>query len=244
MKYFEDILLPCYMFDCRAKLRPSSFLDIAQEAAAMSATRSGFSDKVLMEHGLVWILSRMDIRFLRLPQRLDRVRFETWHKGVSGPYFLRDYKMLDPDGEILARGTSCWAVMDFESRRAVRPDRLTDIISPEAEDEDSAVDEIARKLLVPAGAELQEGGTHRVNYSDLDYNGHANNAKYIQWAVDALPAEISTAKDLGRMEINFNAESRLGEDIELKTCCGDGVCYVEGFSGGTRRFISALDWRD
>jgi len=244
MKYRENILLPCYMFDCRAKLRPSSFLDIAQEAAAMSATQSGFSDKVLMKHGLVWILSRMDIRFLRLPQKFDRVSFETWHKGVSGPYFLRDYKMLDSGGNAVVKGTSCWAVMDLESRRAVRPDRLNDIIPPEAEDEDSAVDEIARKLLVPAGTELQEGEIHTVSYSDLDYNGHANNARYSQWAVDAVPAEISTAMDLRRIEINFNAESRLGEDIELKTCCLDGLYYVEGFSGGTRRFISALDWRD
>ena len=79
------------MFDCNALLRPSSFMDIAQELAAKGSGQLGIPDRVLAQYGLVWILARMRVDFLKTPRRLDSVSARTWHRGAESLFYIRDY---------------------------------------------------------------------------------------------------------------------------------------------------------
>lgn len=45
--------------------------------------------------------------------------------------------------------------------------------------------------------------THRIRYSDIDFNQHTNSMKYVQWMVDMLPLEKLTSQRLRRLDINF-----------------------------------------
>jgi len=52
-------------------------------------------------------------------------------------------------------------------------------------------------------------------YSDIDFNGHVNNARYIQWIQDIIePGTLETAKQI-RLDINYLSEVRCGETIRL-----------------------------
>ena len=71
--------------------------------------------------------------------------------------------------------------------------------------------------------------THVVLYSDADFNGHTNNAKYIEWAFDTLPLDIVSGKDIDEFQINFNHETRPGETVELlRGMTGPDTFFVEG----------------
>ena len=229
--------IPCFMFDCRARLRPAAFFDIAQELAALGSEQAHFSDGEIASHGLVWILARMSVRFDCMLCRLDCVTASTWHRGFNGLFFARDYQLLSEDGEIAVSATSDWVIMDKESRRIMRRERVAGVIPFEAQCEDCAMGEPCGKVVPPPRTAFKPAGEHKVLYSDLDYNGHVNNARYVVWALDTLPPEITFRCSVRSLEINFNHEV-LPASVVALFCARDGdTFYVEGRSSGVQNFI-------
>ena len=68
---------------------------------------------------------------------------------------------------------------------------------------------------MPKDVESQLVGEHNVAYSDLDMNGHANNAMYMQWAMDAVNYEISATRAVKEFTINFNHEVKPQETVSI-----------------------------
>lgn len=70
-------------------------------------------------------------------------------------------------------------------------------------------------------------GEHTVSYSDLDLNGHTNNSRYVVWAMDCLPKEVtdSPVKDI---YINFVKETLPGDMVQLCAQNDGSTWYVEG----------------
>jgi hypothetical protein len=71
----------------------------------------------------------------------------------------------------------------------------------------------------PAGLEPRENLTKKMErtalYSDIDYIGHANNARYIQWIQDATDMETLTNANQIRLDINYLNEVLPNETVEL-----------------------------
>ena len=240
-KTSRDLRVPCYMTDPHARLRPTAFLDLAQNIAVQGADQLKFGDVELKAFDCAWVLARQHVRFERAVQHKEPVKIMTWHKGPLGLFFLRDYLLLGSDGEVSVRSTSSWVVMNMTERRVVRNDFLAGIVSTDPQSTDHAIEEPAVKVTVPRGTELERIGAHRVHFSDVDYNQHANNVKYTAWAMDALPEELVYEKALKELTINFNKEARPGETVELfHTMDPDGAHIVEGRVGDHQVFIEKL----
>ena len=239
----QDISIPCYFFDINHNLRPASFFDLAQEIAVHGSAMVGAPDWVLKSRDVAWILARMHVHYARLPKLYDKIQLQTWHSGVSGPLFTRDYLMLAADGSTLVSATSSWALMEVSTRSLVKAERIFDLLSPEPQCPERALDADAPKIVWPRGCEPDCIIPHRVNYSDVDYNGHANNARYPVWAYDALPAETVTGRRITDFYINYNRELRLGDVSELSVLCRDGISwFVEGRRDGQQNFICRMDF--
>lgn len=242
-KYSKRIEIPCYMFDCNENLRPAAFMDIAQQLAAKGSEQIGLSDQCLAPYGLVWILARMAVEYDSLPRRCDSAIIETWHRGLDSIFSIREYRVLDSTGSVpMIRATSSWVLMDVRTRTVVRPDRLPEEIEFTPQN-DETVHCNNEKIIVPKGLSLDGAGLHTVTYSDIDYNGHANNAKYTVWALDALPFEYVSSHRIKRISINFNREAHLGETVSLHhgTISPD-THLIEGRIGETQVFITRLSF--
>ena len=241
-KFSEETLATCYMVDCRKYLRPSAFLDMAQHMAVSGADRLAFGNDELEAVGGVWVVARQHVRFDRPFLHRERGRIVTWHKGIQGLFYLRDYLLLDANGEPAIRSTSSWVVMNIAERRVVRPDSLTGFASlGRQQSPDHAIEEPAAKVMPPREAEMTRIGAHRVHFSDVDYNQHANNVKYTVWAIDALPEELVYNSLLKEMTINFNREALPGETVTLwHALAPDGAHIVEGRVDDHQVFIERL----
>lgn len=232
-----------YMSDKDKRFKTVSFMEIAQEAAMKAAEPLGFGYDSLDVHHTVWVISRMHIKFLDNPCWRDQVDLQTWHKGISGLLFLRDFKLTDTDGTPRIIATSSWLVMDILERRLVRPDRMEGIVPADGQGFGDAVAQPAPKLVMPKSACPQVLGTHTVAYSDTDFNGHANNTKYVEWVLNALPQEI-VDRPLKELVINYNQELMPSEEITLYMLeqpseDGSGVSYlVEGKQAERQIFIA------
>lgn len=240
-RFEQDLSLPTCSFDVNFRLRPAAFFELAQDLAVGGAAMVGAPDTVLRQRGVVWILIRMHVRYDRMPALYDSVRLQTWHAGVFGPLYLRDYIMLGTDGSPLIRATSSWGLMDLENRSLARASRIFDLLPPEPQDPSRALEENAPKIVWPQGSLPDYETVHRVMYSDVDYNGHANNARYPVWAYDALPPEVAYGTPLKDFYINYNRELHPGTEAQLRRLpCPDGSWIVEGMSEGNQSFICRM----
>ena len=240
-KYTKHALVTCYRSDHRDRLRPDAFLDLAQQVAVEGADVLHFGDDQLKERGCVWVLARQQVCFEHPMHYKERGRLATWHRGIQGLFFVRDYLLLDGNGDVAVRSTSSWVVMNYTERRAVRTDFLSEIVSTDPQSRDAAIEELAPKVNYPRHLSLEKVGSHVVRYSDIDHNQHANNVKYTVWAMDALPAELTGEHDLKELSINFNKEARPGETVDLYHLLEeDGAHLIEGRVGDQQVFIERL----
>ena len=240
-KFCQDLCIPCYQTDVKMALKPAAFMDVAQEIAYWAAQELGFGYDSLHVHHTAWVLSRMHIRFEKLPAWRDQVKLYTWHKGASGLFYLRDFRMLDQKGNPAVSATSSWVVIDEQTRRLVRPEDLNQLLDVEFHVED-AIAQPAPKLALPKDCEAELAGEHLVAYSDADLIGHANNACYMVWAMDCLPQELTMNRQVKEVYINFNKETTPGTVVQLfRLQESDNVWYVEGRVEGKSHFIVRLE---
>lgn len=227
--YRQEITIPCYDTDASKLLKPVSFMNYAQELANCHASELGFGYDDMIRTRTAWVLSRMHIKFLEHPQWRDKVYLRTWHKGPERLFYIRDFKMTDgDDSRDLIVATTSWLVVNIDTRRLIR-EALLDESGVCRED---AIAPSCDKIKMPEHLESRLAATHTVSYSDVDMNGHANNAVYLVWAMDAVEQETVFRKPLKEVRINFNHETRPGDRIGLylsgETTPEGEMYWVEG----------------
>lgn len=238
-KFCQDICIPCYVTDADAFLKPAAFMDFAQEIAFWAASELGFGYDNLHVHHTAWVLTRMHIHFEEPLKWRDNVTLFTWHKGANGLFYIRDFDMKDAGGNSRVKATSSWVVIDELTRRMVRPEDLEDM--PQAQpDVEDAIAEPAPKIVLPKDSVMTGAGEHVVSYSDIDINGHANNARYVVWAMDCLPPE-AVARPVKDIYINFIKETVPGDRVQLFSKHDGNSWYVEGRVDGKTCFLLKID---
>lgn len=236
-KYIQNYTIPCYDTDASWRLKPTSFMNLAQEAAGQHAVHLGFGYEDLIQKNTAWIISRMHIQFLDTPKWRDQVTLTTWHKGLNRLFYLRDFIMTDAQGNPRVIATSSWLVLNLETRRLVRDPELMEEGTVNSE---NVIETPADKVQMPKDVEPVLALEHVVAYSDVDMNAHANNAMYMQWAMDAVDYETASSMPVKHVTINFNHETKAGECVSIYRAAiqkEDGLhVYVEGKVDGTSSF--------
>jgi acyl-ACP thioesterase len=232
----ESFIVKSYETDINGNLKLFSFMNMVQELAGHHADILGFGYDNLISSGVAWVLSRMHIKFFRIPRWKEKIEIETWHKGGDRLFWYRDFVVTDSDGVQIMLITSSWAVIDIHTRRLGRAEKTGS--SYEGLNIKDAISERAEKIIVPENMMFTR--SRMVSFSDLDINGHTNNAKYIEWALDTLPYDMAAGRTPVDMVVNFNQESRLGEKIDFHTAISGGSAIVEGRRDGTSIFIAKL----
>jgi len=238
-KTIERCAVTCYDTDVAHCLKPGAFMDLAQEIAYVSARSLGFGYEDLQRYGTAWVLSRMHVEFPATPRWRDVVELQTWHKGFEGPFYVRDFRMLGADGKPAVLATSSWLIIDLSTRRLLRREHLEGKLPLDTECPDSAIDTPCGKVVLPAEG-VEEVAAHTVAYSDVDIVGHANNAKYVVWAMDCLPFEEVASRRVRSLRINFNKETRPGETVALLRAPVAGGWVVEGRVEGRSSFCAEI----
>ncbi len=211
-KFIQNFNIPSYNVDMSWRLKPASFMDLAQEAANQHANILGFGYDDLIASRTAWVLSRMHVEFTDTPKWREDMTLTTWHKGLNRLFFLRDFLMTDKEGKPRVKATTSWLVINLDTRRLVRDPQLLEDGTICSE---NVLETPADKVVMPKDAEVNLVMEHAVAYSDLDMNGHVNNAMYMQWAMNAVNYEISSEKPVKEFTINFNHEIKPQETVSI-----------------------------
>ena len=224
-KVRDCFVVKCHEVDSAKRLKPSAFMDMAQEMAYQAAAAMRFGYDELIVKNMAWVLSRMRFRFLDAPVWGDEIIIRTWHRGAFGPFFVRDFEVTGSDGRRMVEATSSWVVIDMTGRNMVRPEEA--LPSEDTACRDFAIETPAGKVVIPRSATPEYVMTRKVAYSDIDLVGHTNNARYVAWAMDCLDYGESGIT-VREVEVVFHHETRPGDEVALYRAVDNGQTYVEG----------------
>ena len=252
-RFSTDMTIPCYDTDASFRLKPAAFMDHAQEMAYLAAQALHFGYDDLQKHHTAWVLSRMRIDFPDPPKWTDETTLYTWHKGLDGLFFLRDFELrrrgdtdLADKSKALVLCTSSWIVMNVQTRRLVRSEEVLDMVPTATQCPDSAIQFPCGKITMPKNIPVEEVGCHKVAYSDIDVNGHTNNARYVVWAMDSIDYAEVSGGPVKSVSINFIKETKPGEVVRIFRCReeldGRRTYYIEGMIEDKPCFCARIDF--
>ncbi|MCL2008521.1 MAG: thioesterase [Treponema sp.] len=182
-----------------------------QEAAINHATVLGVGREAMETSKQGWVLSRLSLFVKRRPRYRETIEVSSWPRRWDKLFALRDYAIKDDTGDMLVRGRSAWLVLDIEKRRPLRAQTVMEPMPPN-EGIDAFPEGAAGLRIVD---NLEKAGERIALYSDIDYYGHANNVRYVQWMQDASDIDIHTNASQIRLDINYLSEVLPGQTVEI-----------------------------
>jgi len=201
---------------------PLIFVNRLQDAAGRHAEALGVGMSGLRERGMAWILAHSRLAITRCPKTWEKFTVTTWPSGRDRFYYTREFLFSGSDDSELARASTTWFVLDIARGRPLREPPLPPFPFRKEKllDEDAPT---SLQLLKKAATEA----TFAVQNSDLDVNGHANNAVFVRWALDTLPDEICRRGRLARLEANYRraAQPRTRVRSSLQVEEGEGTVF-------------------
>ena len=195
--------------DATRQVSPAMLLHFVQEAAGGHCLSLELDWETLAKTGLFWAVIRHRLEVTRLPKEGETVRVETWPMPTTRSAFPRAAAGYDEEGNLLFRCTSLWVLMDTEKRQMVLPGKSGIDLEGIVQGNELP----APGSLAPCGGEIV--AARQVWFSELDRNGHMNNTRYLDWAMDLLPALLRRNKNPKEATLCYLSEIREGDQIQL-----------------------------
>lgn len=223
LELHETIQLRINQLDVAGRWKMASILVEMQELGERHAGELGFPREFLVRSGMCWVLYIQRIEMRAYPGLGDTVHMITWPGPIEGLFFPRRYRFERPDGTLYGEAATSWVLLSLENRRLLRPSALPGTLLVNTR----------RTSDMPMPGALRMDGLEplcrrSVVFSDLDINGHMNNARYAEWVCDLLDADRLRADGLKSLQINYIAEGRLGEEAQLNGVNLDGRMLIRG----------------
>lgn len=233
--YFEKkYVLRTSDFDFKDKIRISAILDLTQSIAGLHADMLGVSYEELKAKDMFWVISGLRFTLKRNPKADEEITIKTWPLKPAGARFIRDCVFTDKDGNDIILVETTWIVITID-RKIVRPANVR--FNSTNYFDKSLYNDNMPKICFDENKKYNFK-SHIVRNSDLDHNGHMNNAKYGDLILDIF-APIANIKSF---VINFNHEALCGEEIKTYYYMDErenGIYYFEGVNED-RKFYTAM----
>ncbi len=242
--WHEDTYVRSAETDFLSRWKLSGIFAAMVEAAAHHADHLGFGFDDMMAKDMVWVLSRLKIRFFGYPRLEDKIKIQTWPKALQQKvFYMRDYHVLAPGGQLYASATSAYLLINPRLRRIIPP-QMVSLELPDNHGLD-ALDEPLEKI--PTAETLEECFVTRAGYSTVDLMGHVNNTRYVDWISDCFSFEEHQSQRLNWLQINYVNEVKPGEPIALLRGAymdQPGTWYITGnnLASGAKAFEAQAGW--
>lgn len=216
--------------DFRGRLKLSSLFTYFQDVADLHAENLGVGMKTIQEkYGFLWVLVRIRVDMARYPLWEEEITIDTWPQQPNKLEFMRDFLVKDSKGHILARAVSTWVIIDRNTRKLKKAETIH--LSLPLITKERAIDCKLGKLRTKG--QLEVFYKRRVGYSDIDFNEHLNNSKYVDFIMDAFSLEDHKNHSIESIEINYSNEALPGDTIVLYKDLfqiGSNTIYIEGIN--------------
>lgn len=196
--------------DYSSRMSIASMIDAMQDVINLNSESIGKGIDYILEHKRAWFTVAWNIEIKRYPKIFEKLTVKTWPYLYAGAFGNRNVVITDENGEDVVFADSIWSMVDVTTGM---PTKITqdDIEGYELE-ERYPMDNLGRKIKIPKEEEFFTNvGRIKVNKSDLDYNRHMTNAKYIKYAFDYIPVDV----EIKRIRVEYKAQCPFEEEIDM-----------------------------
>jgi acyl-ACP thioesterase len=187
--------------------------------------------ETLKAKNLYWVVMSYHFVVTRWPLANEKITIETYPGLTKAFIYPRHYVVYDEKGEIIVRGISLWAVLDHQSHKPTIPPANGVAIAPVHKE--GELPWPPRQVL--EGLSVKEN--RLVRNSDLDFNGHMNNIRYVDFALDSDDLAFYSSHIPSEFQITFSSETTLGATMEIASSLTDSLRNYQGQSRGEIRFL-------
>ena len=224
--------------DLFGQCRPSSVMDILQEAATGAAVAMHVSrEETIARFHAFWMLARIWYRLDQPVYWNETVTVRTWHRGAKGASMYRDFDLYR-NGARIGEAVSLWVLADEDTHKLLRLSNVEEFSATSGGE--LCKSKNLSRLHMPDT--LSYAARRELHYSDCDVNGHVNNVRYADFACDVLNLQdLGAGKYVSSLQLGYLKECKAGETLELYAGQENGLWYVRGDGeDGVSRFDVAL----
>lgn len=224
-KYSKEFVIPYYDTDKNGYVFPTSLLTYMGETSSYHSDYLGVGLEVLRKNNYGWMLHRWKVKFNRYPKVREKLLVKTWTSGFDKFYATREFKIYDEENNEIVKATTLWIFLDIVKKRPRR-------IPKELYTTYRIMDEklLHDYFIFEGNIEHQISLDFHVRKSDIDYNNHVNNVKYLNWMLEVIPNHIDRDYILTELDIQYKKEIKLGDliisSIDKGTCTNDTIEFL------------------
>lgn len=230
MKYEQRFFIHTRALDSQDNFKPSGILDYFQDIAGVHAEKINVGYDVMKEKNLAWVIlgASFEITDEKFEIMSD-INVTTWPKVPGKIECEREYEIKTQDGRLIANGLSLWCLIDIDKRTIARASNASFV--GEYYDYTRYPNGITRKLNININNPDQEY-KYIVEASDIDHNGHLNNARYL----DLIQNMMGLNRKIKKCDMAFIHEVRFKEEIRVIHQTIDGIECYKGYVNDTLSF--------
>ncbi len=215
--------LKSYELDHRGRMPVWVIYRDLQEAAEYNAVDLGFDTETLLQRGLTWVLSRLQLRITSVPAGRQALEVETWPAAVESRFAYRDFRLRIPGAqEDFAYASSAWLLLDMNRMRPVTVN--THLPLKQVLDRPRMVPEPFPPLESTGSPEFST--EIRVRRADIDMNDHVNNVHYVEWLAESLPESVWRNADVSALDVEYKRALKFGDTVTIQTYANGPGAYI------------------
>lgn len=207
-------------------MKPYAYQILFGEMAQRHLTDVGNDVDETMKHGLAWALISMSLEIERPIDSCMKLLGNTWYSQHRGPYFRRELRFENEDGQLVFQGSTFSVLLDINNRSVYRKKELPFEIHDPTEEFLVEASPYFRTstILTPVEKRI-------VPHSHIDCLGHVNNTRYGEYAYDVFtPDEQKDLINLKRMDVYFHSEMRDMDEFTMEKAYQGSQILFRGYN--------------
>lgn len=196
-----------YEKDLNRYIKPVSLMNFMQDVAAIHAEDNNFGESFVFSNNLAWFVLKYKLVIYEQINDMMEIKIRTESRGAARLFAYRDFYFYHND-KIFAKAISQWALVNFETKKMVKPqDAIQNLPVFEKREDDLEFEKI------PSFETAQFEKNFEIRFDDIDINQHVNNPNYLAWALETLDYDFKCNNVMKSMDIYFKKETSFGHDI-------------------------------
>lgn len=187
------------------RLDPVSIVNYFQDCSTFQSESLDMGIEHLKGIDRAWVLNSWQIEILKDVSLMDEIEIGTWAYDAKGIYGYRNFVINSLDGKRLVNANSIWVYIEMSTGRPVKI-KEEDVKAYKNEPK-IKMTEYGRKI--KTSGESREEVHFNIRKYHIDTNGHVNNGRYIQFAMEYLEDQI----DVKAIRAEYKMPAKYGDKV-------------------------------